>query len=103
MRTSISSTHVVVLKMALFSQEMFEVFEEKSEPVSLTGKKRKRPGAEEKEKDPEADQKKSRVDEQESTSDHPMVVDEEGPSEILQPVAQESASGEHPKEEAMTM
>lgn len=28
--------------MALFSQDLFEVFEEKTEPVSLTGKKRKR-------------------------------------------------------------
>lgn len=89
--------------MALFSQEMFEVFEEKSEPVSLTGKKRKRPDAQEKEKKPEADQKKFRVDGQESTSDHPMVVDEESPSEVLHPKVQELASGEHdqPKDEAM--
>ena len=27
--------------MAFFSEDLFEIFEEKSEPVSLTGKKRK--------------------------------------------------------------
>ena len=68
--------------MALFSQEMFEVFEEKSEPVSLTGKKRKRQEAQDGDKH-EADQKKSRVNEGEgegSASD-PVVVEEGEPKE----------------------
>lgn len=43
--------------MALFSQDLFEVFEEKAEPVSLTGKKRKR-ADEKKEKGSAEGQKK---------------------------------------------
>ena len=46
--------------MALFSQDLFEVFEEKTEPVSLTGKKRKRTD-EKKEKGATDGQKKAKA------------------------------------------
>jgi hypothetical protein len=71
--------------MALFSEELFEIFEEKSDPVSLTGKKRKRPDIQTGDKKQEADKKKSRVDEREggdgSSTDQPMVIEDEGLSE----------------------
>ncbi len=57
--------------MAFFSQDLFEVFDEKSEPVSLSGKKRKRSNAPEGE-EPEDEKKKFRAGGQEgsSSSDH---------------------------------
>ena len=67
--------------MAFFSQDLFEVFDEKSEPVSISGKKRKRPNPQEG-KAPEEEQKRFRVEVQEgsSSSDHAAV--EEGRSVI---------------------
>lgn len=47
--------------MAFFSQNLFEVFEEKSEPVSLTGKRRRRTDAPDEEKERGDDQKKAKV------------------------------------------
>lgn len=60
------------LKMAFFSQNLFEVFEEKSEPVSLTGKRRRRIDAPDEEKERGDDQKKARV-----RDSSPAVVVEE--------------------------
>ena len=91
--------------MALFSQELFEVFEEKSDPVSLTGKKRKRP-EEQKEKGPEDGQKKVRtVGEAGSSSDG--VAMEQGPStstakqqpsDVVDLTGDDDDTGEDPKE-----
>lgn len=103
MPTSTQPTHVA--EMALFSQELFEVFEEKSEPVSLTGKKRRRADAQG-EKKREADPKKSRVadnEEEGTSSDHPMVIEEEVSSNVIQQPS-ETLSGVQEgesKEEAM--
>lgn len=92
--------------MALFSQDLFEVFEEKSEPVSLTGKKRRRADAQEGEKKREADQKKSRVHDlgEGTSSDQPMVIGEDGEEgKLLQQPSKELAVVEEgkSKEEAL--
>lgn len=56
--------------MAFLSQDLFDVFEEKSEPVSLTGKKRRR-----------AEDGKEPVDEQKRRkAGSSAVVADEGPS-----------------------
>ena len=52
--------------MAFFSQDLFEVFDEKSEPVSLSGKKRKRSDFQEGKKQEE--QKKFRPEAQGGSS-----------------------------------
>lgn len=65
--------------MAFLSQDLFEVFDEKTEPVSLSGKKRKRPNPQE-EKAPKDEQKRFRAEVQEGTSSslHSAATVEEG-------------------------
>ena len=65
--------------MALFSQNLFEVFEEKSEPVSLTGKRRRRIDAPDEEKEHGDDQKKAKVGD---SSDF-VLVEGTSPSDVV--------------------
>ncbi len=86
--------------MAFFSQELFEVFEEKSEPVSLTGKKRKRGGVQgEKERD--TDKKRSKG-EAASSTDHVKEKDspQQQPSVAMVDLTAEE-EGQPREEEAM--
>lgn len=58
--------------MAFLSEDLFDVFEEKSQPVSLTGKKRKGPI-----NDVRDESKKSRTDAEAGSSyDNPAIIKE---------------------------
>ena len=79
--------------MALFSQDLFEVFEEKSEPVSLTGKKRKRP--EQKEDGGSADghkKPKGTVSKGDSAA-VPSTSGSSGPAEVVDLTVDEDTGG----------
>ena len=67
--------------MAFLSQDLFEVFDEKTEPVSLSGKKRKRPNPQEG-KAPKEEQKRFRGEGQEGTSSSAAAV-EEGAESVI--------------------
>ena len=68
--------------MALFSQDLFEVFDEKSEPVSLSGKKRKRSDAVGGKK-PEEEQKRFKADAQGHSTRPAAASSGEGTSSVI--------------------
>lgn len=77
--------------MAFLSQDLFDVFEEKSEPVSLTGKKRRRA---EDGKEPVDEQKRrkagsSAVVADEAPSQQPPSSCDGGPSDVVDLTADE--------------
>ena len=68
--------------MALFSQDLFEVFDEKSEPVTLSGNKRKRSNPQEG-KTPVEEQKRFKADAQEGSSSSDNTAAVEGRQSVI--------------------